>query len=246
MQGVSRPLPVSPVSAPIRGLIRLKPEFAVLAAGLVMLLVWDASGLDLVLAGWFGAAHGFALRDAPWLFYGLHEVPRFGAWLFVLALLVSIWKPFGPMLRLDRAGRAWLAGTIVLSLLAVSLVKSSSTTSCPWDLQQFGGSAPYVSHWMLGVRDGGGGRCFPAGHASAAFAWMAGWFAFCRYDRSVARGWLAGAVAMGLLLGLAQQVRGAHYMSHTLWTAWICWAVACIAEMVRSSMKIRETTIGAA
>ena len=30
----------------------------------------------------------------------------------------------------------------------------------------------------------------------------------------------------GLLLGLAQQVRGAHYMSHTLWTAWFCWATA--------------------
>ena len=27
----------------------------------------------------------------------------------------------------------------------------------------------------------------------------------------------------GLLLGLTQTVRGAHYPSHTLWTAWICW-----------------------
>ena len=25
------------------------------------------------------------------------------------------------------------------------------------------------------------------------------------------------------LLGLAQQMRGAHFMSHTLWTAWLCW-----------------------
>jgi membrane-associated PAP2 superfamily phosphatase len=27
------------------------------------------------------------------------------------------------------------------------------------------------------------------------------------------------------VFGVVQQMRGAHYMSHTLWTAWICWTV---------------------
>jgi membrane-associated PAP2 superfamily phosphatase len=35
----------------------------------------------------------------------------------------------------------------------------------------------------------------------------------------------------GLLLGLAQQVRGAHYMSHTFWTAWFCWATAACLDL---------------
>lgn len=223
---------------------RVRGEFAVLALSLALLLAWDASGLDLALAGWFGTAKGFALRDVPWLFYGFHEVPRLAAWGCVLLLLVSIWRPFGPLAKLDRADRAWLVGTILLSLVAVSLVKSSSATSCPWDLQQFGGSASYVSHWVPGIRDGGGGRCFPAGHASAAFAWVAGWFAFRPHDRRVARAWLAAALVIGTVLGLAQQARGAHYMSHTMWTAWICWAVACTADFVRSSMTLREKKIG--
>ena len=30
----------------------------------------------------------------------------------------------------------------------------------------------------------------------------------------------------GLALGLSQQMRGAHFMSHTLWTAWFCWVTA--------------------
>jgi len=31
-------------------------------------------------------------------------------------------------------------------------------------------------------------------------------------------------------MGLAQQVRGAHYMSHTLWTAWLCWSSAALVD----------------
>jgi membrane-associated PAP2 superfamily phosphatase len=57
----------------------------------------------------------------------------------------------------------------------------------------------------------------------------------------VARRWLIAALAAGLLLGLVQQLRGAHYLSHTLWTAWICWAVgfAIDAFLHRGSADLR-------
>ena len=45
----------------------------------------------------------------------------------------------------------------------------------------------------------------------------------------VARAWLLGVMAAGLMLGLTQQLRGAHFMSHTLWTAWVCWTTAALA-----------------
>jgi len=32
------------------------------------------------------------------------------------------------------------------------------------------------------------------------------------------------------VLGLAQQWRGAHYMSHTLWTAWVCWVTGLAVD----------------
>ena len=31
--------------------------------------------------------------------------------------------------------------------------------------------------------------------------------------------------ALGVVYGVGQMLRGAHYPSHTMWTAWICWAV---------------------
>ena len=30
----------------------------------------------------------------------------------------------------------------------------------------------------------------------------------------------------GLLFGGAQTLRGAHYPSHSLWTAWLCWTLS--------------------
>ena len=78
--------------------------------------------------------------------------------------------------------------------------------------------------------DGGSGRCFPAGHASAGFGFVAGYFAFARDAPRVARAWLVAALLAGLIFGLAQQVRGAHFMSHTLWTAWLCWCVGLAAD----------------
>lgn len=200
-------------------------------ASFLLLLAWDASGLDLPLARWFGSASGFALEN-HWFWRGvLHDDMRPLPWLFELALMIGIVRPVGALRRLPASRRIQLALTTLLALLVVSDIKLHSHSSCPWSLQEFGGVASHVSHWAWGVRDSGGGGCFPAGHASAGFAFIGGFFAFRHALPVTARRWLLGAMLAGLLLGLAQQVRGAHYMSHTLWTAWFCWATAAALDL---------------
>jgi membrane-associated PAP2 superfamily phosphatase len=107
----------------------------------------------------------------------------------------------------------------------VPAIKRVSLTSCPWDLAEFGGAAQYVSHWRWGVGDGGAGHCFPSGHAAGAFAFLSGYFVLRPHEARWARRWLIGVLVVGALFGTAQLVRGAHYPSHTLWTAWLCWAI---------------------
>jgi membrane-associated PAP2 superfamily phosphatase len=49
------------------------------------------------------------------------------------------------------------------------------------------------------------------------------------------------AVLAGLILGLSQQMRGAHFMSHTLWTAWLCWTVGWTSHLVYHLLLSKQT-----
>lgn len=199
-------------------------------------LAWDASGLDMPLARLAGSAGGFPLRDHWLLSLVLHDGARRLAWLGALALCLAVWWPWGPLRRLPRGDRVMVATGALLAALAVSLLKLGSRTSCPWDLAEFGGVARYASHWSLAI-DGGSGRCFPAGHAAGGFSFMSGYFGLRRFHGPWARGWLAAALAAGLALGVAQQWRGAHFMSHTLWTAFVCW---CVAAVLDRAFQLRQ------
>ncbi len=209
----------------------------------IALLAWDASGLDLALAHLSGGAAGFPLRGHWFLYQVLHEGGRILSWLAVLGLCVMVYWPLGIFRRLAARQRLQLAATTLASLLAVSALKASTGISCPWDLAEFGGVARHASHWAQILQaDGGSGRCFPAGHASAGFAFLGGWFAFRGVAPGLAKAWLAAALAAGFTFGVAQQLRGAHFMSHTLWTAWICWSVALAADVL-FKLATRHATV---
>jgi hypothetical protein len=87
--------------------------------------------------------------------------------------------------------------------------------------------------------DGGGGHCFPAGHASTGFAFMAAFFGLQQSAPRAALKWLGWAVLVGFILGISQQVRGAHFMSHTLWTSWLCWTVGWIGHLVFCKLRLK-------
>ncbi len=209
-------------------------------AGLLLVLAWDASGLDLALAHWSGSADGFALRSNWFLLQIAHEGARRLAWLAVLGLTLCVWRPVGVLRRLPHARREQLVAGIFMSLIVISALKYISDTSCPWDLAEFGGLARHVSHWALGQADGGSGHCFPAGHATTGFALLSGYFALRRHAARAACIWLATALVLGLAMGLAQQMRGAHFMSHTLWTGWLCWLTAWACDLAVTHLAPRK------
>lgn len=207
---------------------------------LLLILAWDFGGMDMALAHWFGGPDGFPRRDL-WLYSTvLHEGARRLSWLLVLGLSLAVWWPVGVLRRLDRWQRLQLVVSILLCLALVVAIKRISSTSCPWDLAEFGGVARHVSHWRFGVPDGGGAHCFPAGHASAGFAFIGGYFVLADRAPRAARLWLAAALGAGLVLGVSQQMRGAHFMSHTLWTGWLCWTVAWACHSLVTTWRLRS------
>lgn len=227
LPALTPPAPTQSVPSPAAP---LSPRrlWALTAAALLLLMLWDATGADLALAQLAGTEQGFAAKANPWLTRA-HDWGRLASATALLWLLVGVAFPTGVLRSLVRAERVWLLLVTIGAMLLVSVLKHASRSSCPWDLQAFGGFASHVSHWRWGQADGGPGRCFPAGHASAAFAFVSGYLALGNSRPAAARAWLAAALAAGLAFGVVQQWRGAHFASHTLWTAWLCWtfALAC-------------------
>jgi membrane-associated PAP2 superfamily phosphatase len=196
-------------------------------AALALLLAWDASGLDLAAARLFGTAQGFAWEHNFIASRLLHDGGRVAALVLVAGMVAhALWpvRAGGPS---RRQRWAWVGVTLLTTLL-VPAIKRISSTSCPWSLSEFGGTARYLSHWQWGVPDGASGHCFPSGHAVAAFAFFSLYFLWRGHNLRLAHGWLVGVLVAGALFGAAQLARGAHYPSHTLWSAWLCWAL-CVA-----------------
>jgi len=216
---------------------------------LAALLAWDASGWDLTVVRWVGDASGFVWRDSWWASQLLHDGGRWAAWALLLALvLATLRAPAEPATggtgptEPTRAERwRWIA-VMLACVVVVPALKRISTTSCPWDLAEFGGVAAYVSHWRFCLSDGGPGHCFPSGHASAAFAFFGLHFMWREHDPRRARAWLALVAAAGLVFGGAQLLRGAHYPSHTLWTAWLCWAIHLAAARLPQPRRLWPQT----
>jgi membrane-associated PAP2 superfamily phosphatase len=104
----------------------------------------------------------------------------------------------------------------------IASFKHISPVDCPWDLARYGGDLPYVRTFAHHFGPTELGHCFPAGHASGGFILLAMYFAALPFVRSPARFLLPGLL-IGWIFALGQQSRGAHFLSHDLWTLALCW-----------------------
>ncbi len=194
---------------------------------LLIINAWlTAGGGDMAFADLLYRLEGghWVLKDAWWT---SHLVHRFGKWastlgaLAVLLATVRAWRaPAHPW----RWPLLALVGSIALSTTLVSMFKHVTHMDCPWDLTRYGGTRLFYG--MFESRGGiPASGCFPAGHASAGYAWVALYF----FALSVAPRWRWAALAVGLgaglVFGFSQQLRGAHFLSHDLWTLAVCWIV---------------------
>jgi membrane-associated PAP2 superfamily phosphatase len=127
-----------------------------------------------------------------------------------------------------QAAHAQLIVSLILSLAGVALLKKLIPMDCPWDLQQFGGSQTFTGLFSSWPANRAPNACFPAGHASIGYAWLGLYFFCLQLYPTLARMALVCSITLGVSLGLVQQLRGAHFMSHDIATAAWCWTMACL------------------
>lgn len=188
------------------------------------------SDIDLRLADWLydAGARTFPWRDAPLAATFNHVVLKALATLAALAFIgAAVLDLARPRARRDALARLRLrvvATCALLVPLTVSLLKRASVSHCPWDLARYGGKEPYLRLFDALPAGIEAGHCLPAGHASASL-WLVAlavyWLPARPPRRRGALLVALTALAFGGASGWLQQMRGAHFLTHTLWSMWI-------------------------
>lgn len=207
-------------------------SLAVLAAtAIAIVALGQLTDIDLMLADlyfdpvqrvfpwektWFARdfMHGYLKNMIVW----------FG-FLLMAAALIDLIFPFlrkSPLRRLQLrfvAMAAWLEPLLVRSL------KESSNLHCPMAIDLYGGGAPLLR--LLDAVPPGWhpGHCFPAGHASAGMWLSALAILWLPAHPRKALAAFVGGLTVGLTMGWVQQMRGMHFLTHTLATAWLSTAL---------------------
>lgn len=199
----------------------------------VLALIGTTTTLDLAIAQrWFyDAGTGLWLgKGTVWADVVLHRGGRYLMRFIGIAALVlfaATW--WVARLRPWRRALGYFAACMALVPLLVGGLKEITNVDCPWSLQGFGGDRPFV-HLFEDRPDGlPPAACFPGAHSSSAFALFALYFVGLGLGRRrLALAGLVAAVGLGAMFSFAQQARGAHLLSHDLWSAFIAWTV-CLA-----------------
>ncbi len=199
-----------------------------------ILYLFEHSALDITLADYWYQMEGgsWALRN-HWFTYNIMH--HWGKMLIIamgitlMSLYILSWK-----LRRLRQWRWSLHFSFIAMILVpviIASMKRLSGVPCPWSLSEFGGTLAYLhsyQHWISQAA----GHCFPAAHASSGFGLLALYFGFSPFMAKKRFWLLLPGLAIGFSFGLAQQLRGAHFISHDLWSLSIAWFVLLLLQTI--------------
>lgn len=217
-----------------------------LAIFVVVAGVLAVTPLDTYIARalFFDSASGRWIGRHEWITNELLHTGGRWAIRTIAAIALAFWT--ATFVRRDwrafRRPAAFFAIAVLLSWGIVGLLKTVTNVDCPWDLVPFGGRFPYVELFADRPDALRAAHCFPAAHASSGYALLALYFVFRERHARCAKLGLALGILTGLTFGLAQQARGAHFVSHDVWSAFLVWTVTLSVYAFAFRGRLWETT----
>ncbi|MBM5574094.1 phosphatase PAP2 family protein [Deefgea sp. CFH1-16] len=216
-----------------------------LVSGVFLALIYPQTQWDhALIAPYFDSVQQrFFLKDHAFLTQFMHQGLKNLMILLALIMLAAwaaSWKY--PKLQAHRRRIGWILCGMGLAVLIISMFKSFSNHACPWDLSLYGGFAAEIPLWgalPIGAKPG---QCMPGGHASGGYALLAFYFGLLDLNRRWAYAGLAAGLIFGTAMGWAQMMRGAHFLSHNLWTLWTIWVVLLLWYCVWPPVRKMEST----
>lgn len=193
----------------------------------ILLLTTRFTELDACVSGYFydTALATFPLRHNWVTETVLHDLARDAtiAIALLIVFLLAVNLSLDQCIKRRRALMFSLT-SMVITTAVVATIKHSSNIHCPYDLVEYGGRYSRVlpgDAFLAHIESPG--HCWPSGHASTGFSLFALFFAARWLGSRWAPllFWLAATA--GIVCTLAQTARGAHFISHGLWTGLIIW-----------------------
>ncbi|MDZ4211286.1 MAG: hypothetical protein U1C59_06195, partial [Methylotenera sp.] len=69
------------------------------------------------------------------------------------------------------------------------------------------------------------------------------YFSFRDYKPKLAVAMLVTSLVLGFIMGWAQMMRGAHFLSHNLWTAWVVWMMLFVQYLIWPPKTLLSSTL---
>lgn len=212
----------------------------------------------LVLQGWISwAGIDLAVEDAfydsahasfPWRHAYLTRVllHNWGDRLIIaialgalaLFMLCFLWSVLNAYRR--ASGQVFIS--IVITVALAALIKAHSNVDCPWALTRYGGDRPYVHLLEHRPSQLPQAECFPGAHSAGAFSLASVYFAARARGLASAARILPPVGGLGLVYAATQWARGAHFVSHDLWSAALAWTVCLLVEVAIRRHSTRRAT----
>jgi membrane-associated PAP2 superfamily phosphatase len=239
----------APAGAPPRSFYRWSGA-ALVATAAMLLALASWTDLDLILAdhAFDRARNAFPWRDAWFAAVFMHVwVKRALVAVGVGVVVLTAADALRPMPGIAPRARTRLRIVALCALaipLAIGIVRNHSQSHCPWNIDRYGGHAPYVRLLDAAPPGTPRGHCFPAAHATSAL-WLAAFAVFWIPHRMRVAGLVfALGLGAGFALGWVQQLRGAHFLSHTLWSLWAAALVVLVVTRLLLGAEPRRAHAG--
>ncbi len=168
------------------------------------------------------------------------NIPKIVAACTLFVLATTVFRPN----RLLRQSALFVFISMLLSTGLVALIKSYSLIHCPYELLVYGGEfaqvgvLDFLSPAQMPVQEAG--KCWPSGHASGGFSLLALYFSAMIYRQEYRIPALVFALAIGFIFTVSQTVRGAHFLSHGLWSLLMVWLVNELLYLVWINPLVRK------
>lgn len=201
----------------------------------VLAVISEYSGFDLWLAGHFydSATQTWPYRSLFVTTTILHTGAKNVMVLIALVNLLAIpasW--FIPVLAPYRKHLIYVLLSALTGTLLVGELKSLTHIYTPWDLALFNGTHPYIRLFDTVPPGAEVGYGFPGGHSSGGFAYLSLYFVMMLHRHPYRKYALLVPLLIGITFSLTQQIRGAHFISHGMFSFVICWCSALLWSLL--------------